>query len=120
MQSVFTFPIIAQMTRSPWHRRVRITNGGAGLETRRCDLDHSSLTGHYHIHIDMDMHIYIYIYILVLALSNTWIGLCASRSEVGLVRVLRSQLLIRESERQRMREKERERERKRETDKQKD
>ena len=55
--------------------------------------------------------LYTYIYILVLALSNNWIGLCGSRSEVGLVRVLRSQLLIKEPERQRVREKEREKKR---------
>ena len=63
-------------------------------------------------------YIYIYIYTLVLTLSNSWIGSCWSRSEVGLVRVLRSQLLIRESEKQRVREKEREKER--QTSKQKD
>ena len=59
-----------------------------------------------------------HIYVLVLTLSNDWIGLCGSRSEVGLVRLLRSRLLIRESERQRVKEKEREKER--QTSKQKD
>ena len=66
------------------------------------------------------VHTYIYIYILLLALSNTWIGFCGSGTEVGLVRVLRSQLLIRESERQRVRERKREERRDRQASKKTD
>ena len=53
-----------------------------------------------------------------MTLSNSWIGLCGSRREVGPVRVLKSQLLIRQSERQRVRG--RDREKGRQTSKQKD